>query len=138
MRNISCQENFPVKRFGRMSFIAFLLATSMIFFTSIQSAYAAAVTIQTIPAGASFVQTKRQFPLKMSNCTSVDWKGVTKGEVINSSGKVLYTGTGSFTPDSSTQSNDGCYLFCIYLDNAKKGTTKTTATTKENFLDNMK
>lgn len=130
MRNISYQENFPVKRFGRMSFIVFLLATSMIFFSSIQSAYAAAVTIQTIPAGASFVQTNRKFPLKMSNCTSVNWKGVTTGEVVNANGDVLYKGDGSFTPDSSTQSKDGCYAFCIYLNSKGKA-----ATTKSDFLE---
>lgn len=109
---------------------AALLAIGMVLLLGIQSAYAAAVTIKIIPAGAQIVSANRKFPLKMSNCTA-KWNG-TKGEVVNSSGTVLYKGTGSFTPKKG---NDGCYLFCIYLDNASKGTTKTTATTKKDFLD---
>lgn len=109
---------------------AALLAIGMVLLLGMQSAYAAAVTIKTIPAGTQIVSAKRKFPLKMSNCTA-KWNG-TKGEVVNSSGKVLYKGNGSFTPK---EGNDGCYLFCIYLNDASNGTTKTTATTKSNFLD---
>lgn len=109
-----------------------LLAIGMVLLLGIQSAYAAAVTVtlKTIPAGTQIVSAKRKFPLKMSNCTA-KWNGTT-GEVVNSSGKVLYKGDGSFTPKKG---NDGCYLFCIYLNGASNGTTKTTATTKSNFLD---
>lgn len=109
---------------------AALLAIGMVLLLGMQSAYAAAVTIKIIPAGAQIVSAKRKFPLKMSNCTA-KWNGTT-GEVVNSSGKVLYKGNGSFTPK---EGNDGCYLFCIYLNGASNGTTKTTATTKSNFLD---
>lgn len=109
---------------------AALLAIGMVLLLGMQSAYAATVTIKTIPAGTQIVSAKRKFPLKMSNCTA-KWNG-TKGEVVNSSGKVLYKGNGSFTPK---EGNDGCYLFCIYLNDASNGTTKTTATTKSNFLD---
>ena len=107
-----------------------LLAIGMVLLLGIQSAYAAAVTLKTIPAGTQIVSAKRKFPLKMSNCTA-KWNG-TKGKVVNSSGTVLYEGNGSFTPKKG---NDGCYLFCIYLNGASDGTTKTTATTKSNFLD---
>lgn len=107
-----------------------LLAIGMVLLLGMQSAYAAAVTIKTIPAGTQIVSAKRKFPLKMSNCTA-KWNG-TKGKVVNSSGTVLYEGNGSFTPKKG---NDGCYLFCIYLNGASNGTTKTTATTKSNFLD---
>lgn len=109
---------------------AALLAIGMVLLLGMQSAYAAAVTIKIIPAGAQIVSANRKFPLKMSNCTA-KWNK-TKGKVVNSSGKVLYEGNGSFTPKKG---DDGCYLFCIYLDNASKGTTKTTATTKKDFLD---
>lgn len=107
-----------------------LLAIGMVLLLGMQSAYAAAVTIKTIPAGTQIVSAKRKFPLKMSNCTA-KWNG-TKGKVVNSSGTVLYEGNGNFTPKKG---NDGCYLFCIYLNGASNGTTKTTATTKSNFLD---
>lgn len=107
-----------------------LLAIGMVLLLGMQSAYAATVTIKTIPAGTQIVSAKRKFPLKMSNCTA-KWNG-TKGKVVNSSGTVLYEGNGSFTPKKG---NDGCYLFCIYLNGASNGTTKTTATTKSNFLD---
>lgn len=109
---------------------AALLAIGMVLLLGMQSAYAATVTIKTIPAGTQIVSAKRKFPLKMSNCTA-KWNG-TKGKVVNSSGTVLYEGNGSFTPKKG---NDGCYLFCIYLNGASNGTTKTTATTKSNFLD---
>lgn len=109
---------------------AALLAIGMVLLLGMQSAYAATVTIKTIPTGTQIVSAKRKFPLKMSNCTA-KWNG-TKGKVVNSSGTVLYEGNGSFTPKKG---NDGCYLFCIYLNGASNGTTKTTATTKSNFLD---
>lgn len=118
------------KRKAASTILSVLIAIGMIFISGLQSAYAAAVTIKTIPEQTQIVSKDRKFPLKMSNCTA-KWNG-TKGEVVNSSGTVLYKGTGSFTPKKG---NDGCYLFCIYLDNASKGTTKTTATTKKDFLD---
>lgn len=118
------------KRKAASTILSVLIAIGMIFISGLQSAYAAAVTIKTIPAGTQIVSAKRKFPLKMSNCTA-KWNG-TKGKVVNSSGTVLYEGNGSFTPKKG---NDGCYLFCIYLNGASNGTTKTTATTKSNFLD---